>query len=285
MGLRHPSDGNANRIRWALRKVRLPVGPDALVLDVGAGSCPYPRADILLERYSGGDHRGGAGLVADRPTVLGDALQMPFQDKAFDFVVASHVLEHIKIPELLLKELMRVSHAGYIETPNVFLERLSPYSVHVLELMDMDGTLVIHKKPKLGNEDFIARMSISRKHPAWRKLFFGTPQLFHVRYFWRESIQYHIDNPDESCDWMPQIADEETMLVDTYQGSSWRARGLRALRRYYRWRRPRNVEWLKILACPSCHGTLRLVEQLYRCDRCVVGYQAHPHPSFIEPVI
>ena len=115
-----------DRIRWALRKVRLPVGPDALVLDVGAGSCPYPRADILLERYSGGDHRGGAGLVADRPTVLGDALQMPFQDKAFDFVVASHVLEHIKIPELLLKELMRVSHAGYIENAQCFSRAFVP---------------------------------------------------------------------------------------------------------------------------------------------------------------
>ena len=50
-----------------LRKANLPVSMDGLVLDVGAGSCPYPRADVLLERYAAAAHRCGGGLVADRP--------------------------------------------------------------------------------------------------------------------------------------------------------------------------------------------------------------------------
>src|SRR5262249_44327019 len=151
------------RIAWALRKVQVPVHSQGLVLDVGAGSCPYPRSDVLLERYVKSDHRCGASLVSDRPTVFADALRMPFKAKAFDFVIASHILEHIKSPEAFLSELTRVGKAGYIETPNIFLERLSPYPIHVLEIMERDGKLLIRKKPKEGADDYLARLRLTQQ--------------------------------------------------------------------------------------------------------------------------
>ena len=98
------------RISWSLRKARLPIKPTDLVLDVGSGDNPHPAADVLLERYVDGFHRFG-GLVADRPIILADACKMPFPDKAFDFVIAFHVLEHINDPEAFLRELMRVGKA------------------------------------------------------------------------------------------------------------------------------------------------------------------------------
>src|SRR5437870_3247712 len=95
------------RICWSLRKVQLPIKPSDLVLDVGSGSNPHPAADILLERYIDTKHRYDQ-LVADRPIVLGDACKMPFRDKAFDYIIAFHVLEHVRTPETFLKELVRV---------------------------------------------------------------------------------------------------------------------------------------------------------------------------------
>ena len=37
---------------------------------------------------------------------------LPFSDKAFDYVICSHVLEHVEDPDLLISELMRVSNTG-----------------------------------------------------------------------------------------------------------------------------------------------------------------------------
>ncbi len=85
------------RVKWALRKVHLPVA-GGLVLDVGSGGKPYPRSDVLLDRMTGAEHRCGAAMMIDRPAVFGDASKMPFRDQAFDFVIASHILEHMPDP-------------------------------------------------------------------------------------------------------------------------------------------------------------------------------------------
>ena len=255
-----------------------------LVLDVGAGGCPYPRSDILLERYISGVHRCGASVVADRPIVFADALRMPFRDKSFDFVVASHVLEHVTSPELFLNETMRVGRAGYIETPNVLFERLCPYDIHVLELANVGGRLMIHKKPMHGGDDFFARLRLHVDEPKLRRLFQARPQLFHVRYFWEGRIDYLVDNPEESCDWHTlNQQDEEEEILHTYPGLGWRSWGLRALRRYYVARRKNQVDWMSILVCPACKGTLTKETAAFCCLTCKLRYAMNPHPDFLRP--
>src|SRR5712692_6374710 len=166
-----------NRIKWSLRKAFLPIRIDDLVLDVGSGSSPHPAADILLEKYIDHTHRY-APLVADRPTFLADACRMPFGNKAFDFVIAFHVLEHVRDPAGFLNELQRVAKAGYIETPNVLFERLVPYDVHLLEVMDSNGTLWIKKKTSSRPDHFLNELNLVSWSPPWRKFFYGNPALF-----------------------------------------------------------------------------------------------------------
>src|ERR1700733_5671490 len=96
-------------LAWPLRRLHVPVSSDALVLEVGSGGNPYPRANVLLDAYEVTRERHWAPLVHDRPTVLAFVEKLPFKDKAFDFVIASHVLEHSAQPELFLQELMRVA--------------------------------------------------------------------------------------------------------------------------------------------------------------------------------
>ena len=43
--------------------------------------------------------------------------KLPFKDKEFDFVILSHVLEHVQEPLELKKEIERIGKAGYIELP------------------------------------------------------------------------------------------------------------------------------------------------------------------------
>jgi ubiquinone/menaquinone biosynthesis C-methylase UbiE len=41
----------------------------------------------------------------------------PFPDKHFDFLICSHVLEHLKDPVRTCSEFSRIAKAGYIEVP------------------------------------------------------------------------------------------------------------------------------------------------------------------------
>jgi SAM-dependent methyltransferase len=104
---------------------RLDIPSGALVLEVGSGHRPHPRADVLTDKYLGDMERGGR-LVTDRPFVQADAQQLPFKPKVFDYVLCRHVLEHLGDPEAFFHEISRVGEAGYIETPSVIWEYLHP---------------------------------------------------------------------------------------------------------------------------------------------------------------
>lgn len=271
------------RIKWALRKAFLPVSTKALVLDVGSGNSPYPRSDVLLDRLQGDAHRCGQALIIDRPLILGDALHMPFKDKAFDFVVASHILEHMKDPAQFLSELMRVAKAGYIETPNSIGEELVPMNIHCLEVMNLDNKLIIRKKASSEDVSFLGDLKIHIRNTAWRKLFHRSPDLFHTRYFWKDKIDYEILNPQVSCDWIDQIytLSDVGKSSENYGSIGWRGWGIRLLAKLYGWMRKRkSIDINATLACPQCHSDLKFENSSSECLACGALYSLKPYPDF-----
>lgn len=268
-----------NRLRWALRKAVLPVNGAALVLDVGAGGNPYPRSDVLMDRLSGSEHRCGESMLIDRPAVFGDASKMPFKDKAFDFVIASHILEHMADPETFLRELQRVGKAGYIETPNAIFERLYPYNIHCLEIIENNGVLHIHKKRGPVEDSFLGTKNILGDDSIWGKCMHDSPHMFHVRYFWSDEIKYDVSNPEVSAQWIEEIyahshagETKDSYLTDE---SGWRAYGLAILNRWHVYRRSRrlkNFNLISILACPECGGEMREENHSLNCASCKAAY-------------
>jgi SAM-dependent methyltransferase len=96
------------------------------ILDIGPGHNPFHGVTHVLERdVSEGRERSGQALQVpgDAKLIVGDAADLPFAGTTFDFVYASHVLEHVEAPEQACREIMRVGKAGYIETPSPFLEQ------------------------------------------------------------------------------------------------------------------------------------------------------------------
>ena len=75
----------------------------------------------------------------------GDALSTPFTNKEFDFVIASHVAEHIDDPRKFCNELIRISKRGYIETPGPITELLLPANSHKWIVRKSGNGLVFKK--------------------------------------------------------------------------------------------------------------------------------------------
>ncbi|MDC1095816.1 methyltransferase domain-containing protein [Pelagibacteraceae bacterium] len=50
--------------------------------------------------------------------------KLPFKDKEFDYVILSHVLEHVNDPFMLRAEIERVGKAGYIELPTKLCDNI-----------------------------------------------------------------------------------------------------------------------------------------------------------------
>lgn len=273
-----------NRIAWSLRKLSLPIKRSDLVLDVGSGNNPHPAADVLLERYVDSKHRYEP-LVVDRPTILANGCKMPFRDKAFDFVIAFHVLEHVSDPVSFLSELQRVGKAGYIETPNAIFERLIPYDVHLLEVMEVDGTLLIQKKSAAKPDHFLNQIELVKRSPKWNRFFYGRPELFHVRFLWRDEIKFKILNPETSTDWFNEPAlemPENGSYVESSHNSGLRGFVLSGLTRWQRIRKG-TVDLKTILGCPDCHSLLAFSQEQGICNQCDVSYSMRPVPNFNHP--
>ncbi len=88
------------------------------ILDIGCGYSANEFADVIADVKDLTSH------YKDRKFVRIIENKLPFKDKEFDFVIASHVIEHVENFEFFIKELERISAKGYIELPTRFADNL-----------------------------------------------------------------------------------------------------------------------------------------------------------------
>ena len=96
-----------------------PAPPESgFVLDVGAGHAPHPRSDLIVDKYVEDDFERQDPLAMTRPLVVADGEHLPFADRTFSYVIASHVLEHAIDPVAFASEMARVGAAGFVQVPS-----------------------------------------------------------------------------------------------------------------------------------------------------------------------
>ena len=180
------------------RRIAIPVDSSGLVLDVGSGDRPHWRADVLVDRYPDASHAGqrsGSRTARiSRPLFDAEAAAMPFADAAFDYVVCSHVLEHVVDPGAVIDEMCRVGKAGYIEVPDIAMAKISDYPSH-LWWCRMDGdTLVLTAKQQpffdADIDDFVKRSAIA---PRLDRLFGSVFEHCVVAVHWTGSLRYRVE--------------------------------------------------------------------------------------------
>ena len=123
-----------------------------------------------------------------------DNKSLPFKDNEFDFVIASHVLEHVEDFKFFIKELERVSNKGYIELPtkledNLVFENKKDHLWH-MDFNDVDSKLIISNKLQFVEPI----LTVSAAHKL-RKNFKSS---FIIELYWENKIDYDYKNDEES---------------------------------------------------------------------------------------
>jgi SAM-dependent methyltransferase len=135
---------------WRMQNERMDfkILEGAKVLDVGSGGWPFSRATHLADMFPGETtHRREALERDDRPFDVVDIQKLPYEDKSFDFVFCSHVLEHLDDPGQAIRELNRIASSGYVEVPtrlsDVMFNFTGIQDHHRWHGLNLNGTLAL----------------------------------------------------------------------------------------------------------------------------------------------
>ena len=150
------------------------------ILDIGCGYTAHESASVIC------DVQDLSNFYKDKKFIRLNEKTLPFKDKEFDFVIASHVLEHVKDIDFFIKELERVSTKGYIELPtiledNLVFENKKDHLWH-MEFDDNKNELLISNKVQY-LEPVITVSSIKKFSKYFR-------QSLVLELYWENSIDF-----------------------------------------------------------------------------------------------
>ena len=166
------------------------------VLEIGSGNRPRKRSNFLCDRYieSNYERAGEENLVIDkRPFVVADGAALPFKDKSFDYVITSHVLEHMNNPTQFIAELTRVAKAGYIETPSELGEKIFGWPFHKWIVRIKNDTIIM--RPRIADSPFKNYFHQMYQNDSLFAEFIDSHfSDYYVQYEWEETIPLRIED-------------------------------------------------------------------------------------------
>ncbi len=154
------------------------------ILDIGCGFRANKFANVIA------DVKDFTNFYKEKKFVRIKEKVLPFKDKEFDFVIASHVIEHVADFEFFIKELKRISSKGYIELPtrlgdNLVYENQTDH-IWWFYFNDDDKELIASKRNQL-LQPFINVSTAKLLENIFRDSFV-------LELSWEENIEYRIDN-------------------------------------------------------------------------------------------
>ena len=154
------------------------------VLDIGCGFRAHKNASVIADIQDFSD------FYKEKKFIKINEKNLPFKNKEFDFVISSHVIEHVEDFEFFVKELERISSKGYIELPSRLGDNLvfENENDHIWWFCfdDVSNTIVASKKNQL-IDPFITVSMAKLFEEVFRESFV-------IELAWEEKIDYKIDN-------------------------------------------------------------------------------------------
>ena len=154
------------------------------VLDIGCGFRPNPYATTIA------DIQDFSGFYKEKNFIKLTDKRLPFKNKEFDYVIASHVIEHVDDFEYFIKEIERISSQGYIELPTRLGDNLvfeNKYDHIWWFIYDDDNNKLIASKKNQLVEPFITVSTAKYLEEIFRESLV-------MEIEWKEKVDYIIDN-------------------------------------------------------------------------------------------
>ncbi len=154
------------------------------IADIGCGYSANKNASIVADVQDLSNFYKSKNFIKIR------GKKLPFKDKEFDFVIASHVVEHVEDFEFFVKELERISSKGYIELPTRLGDNLvfENRNDHIWWFMydDVNNQIIASKRNQLIDPFITVSMG-----KLFEKIF---RESLVLELAWEEKIEYKIDN-------------------------------------------------------------------------------------------
>ena len=235
------------RIPMERRAARPMPPPTGLVVDLGAGHDPFPRADLVVDKYVADDFERGYGLTRGRPLVVADGEALPFADNAIAYLIAAHVVEHAVDPQSFAAEISRVARAGFVQVPTATAERVFGWAFHPWLIEQENGRLVFAPNE---SERWEGLHELYNASPLLRVAFFAHRSKFHHTVHWADRLQVSVtgkSRADETSEF-----DLERTLAALHQAPP----------------PPLPTSICALLRCPVCQGELKGDKRGLGCVAC-----------------
>ena len=154
------------------------------ILDLGCGYRAHKNASVIA------DSQDFSKFYKEREFIQIKEKILPFKDKEFDFVISSHVIEHVEDFQFFIKELERISPRGYIELPtrlgdNLVFENMKDH-IWWFNFDDINNKLISSKKNQL-IEPFISVSTAKYFEEIFRESLV-------IELMWENKIDYEIND-------------------------------------------------------------------------------------------
>ena len=175
--------------RTSLKKIekKLNENKNWKVLDIGCGYTANKFATTIADVLDLQEFYKGKNFVKI------ENKKLPFEDNTFDFVIASHVIEHIEDITFFLKEIQRISNKGYIELPtrlgdNLVFENQKEH-LWWFTFDDQNKILIAEKKKQI-LEPFMSVATAKQVSDNFRESFV-------LELYWENNIEYNIKSEED----------------------------------------------------------------------------------------
>ncbi len=157
------------------------------ILDIGCNR------DAISYAQTAADIQDLSNFYKDKKFVLIKGKDLPFENNQFDFVFASHVIEHVEDISYFISELQRISKKGYIELPSMLEDNIILSENNIkdhkwyFQFDDVNNLLLAEKKSQL-IEPFITHGVLFN---SLRKNFRSS---LVIELYWENEIDYKFEN-------------------------------------------------------------------------------------------
>jgi ubiquinone/menaquinone biosynthesis C-methylase UbiE len=153
------------------------------ILDIGCGYTANEYANTIA------DIQDLSNFYKTKKFIKITDKKLPFKDNEFDFVITSHVIEHVEDFQFFIKEIERITKQGYIELPtrlgdNIVFENLKDH-IWWFKYDDESNLLLVSKKNQI-LEPFVSVSTSKKLETIFRESLI-------MEIYWKDKINFKLD--------------------------------------------------------------------------------------------